>query len=366
MDNNSTKDECRRVTIHRLRRMIKTKKDRNMNPTLTRYEAERLARTVVEFFEAEYADFEERPDALERDAKQLTAILGEAEGFIADASRNNEWRLPAYMTRSLGDDSLIYLSQLLGSYLGILAAVNLNEAEFERRLVNAVTFSLDNVDYAQGLLNPDEPAPKPIRFGRFWVDEPLSIFACFAAHLEKSREIAGAYERYIGQLEDAPFGNCVMRPPFRSQILHNARSVHSLLLSYVIDEILPAYPLDFGPSDAIREAVVANPDLPIIVLSGPKDTDGAYCEIERVEVTQVLNRKTSWWPLATVATSRAELVGAIENEIRYTGCVEGFEPDWNDEQIAAAAEEEAAKLDDDWIPVIAIRATWEELCDVPF
>ena len=218
---------------------------------------------------------------------------------------------------------------------------------------NGLEYALLSRDASDGLVGEERVG----RYGYYepgycYWSEPLALVAYAAANIGKSREARHAYECFIAHLEEA---NAASEGTRACHILDAERTLRNLLGESTATSG-PEYPLDSGYMDDLRKLVSDNPGLLIVVFAGPEGSDGVYCGIDRVEVTQALNLKTHWRPFATDATSRSELVGVIENEIRDIGCVEGFGPDWNDERITAAAEEEVAKFDDDWIPVIAIRA----------
>ena len=321
-------------------------------------------------------------------------LVRDAEALLIESRPEVESPLDRDELPETGVLDLRCLRQDLNAFGCVASGFAGDEDAFLRRLDSVVEDNELNVrleaEQSRALFQGDaEPGSRYVECfsgSRLWTDI-LAYVAHAAPYMGLESEAAEAYRRYISYLLGAiqwgaPLVSSLVAAKTehgrlesfisedssaaRSRLALDGRCAHAESFPWALVELGPEYPLDFSATEEVKRVIDDNPGLPIVVFAGPEGTDGAYCEIDRVDVTQALNVKTHWWPFATVATSRSELVGAIENEIRDIGCVEGFEPDWNDEQIAAAAEKEAAKLDGGWVPVIAIRATWKELRDVPF
>ena len=301
-------------------------------------------------------------DLWENSAEELRALLADAESLLAE-SPSVGFRHLADHKSSFSDKTPAALAQRLNAYLCIAAGFAKDGREFDERLNRALDSTKANVDHLLSCWNADAlvEMEQVGRYGfyapgtRYWT-EPLALLSYAAAHIGKARAVRRAYERYIEHLESVG----VDLEGVRGRLMLDAEMTLGNLVGDSIDEIYPSYPLDFGATGGIRKLVADHPALPIVVFAGPEGTGGTYCEIDRAEVVELLNRRTCYYDIANVATNRDELVSAIEADIRDLGCVEGYDECWTDEQVEQAAQREAAKFDGDWVQAIAIHASWKD------
>lgn len=298
----------------------------------------------------------------EESSGSLRKLLSEAEELLIESSAAVFSQLPEHKS-VLSDDDAVALGQRLNAYLCIAAGFAKDNRVFDERLSAALHAAEANVDHLLSHWYDDSFVSKERvgRYGfyepgtRYWT-EPLALVAYAASRIRKSREVRHAYERFIDHLENAGAD----LEGVRARLLLDAELTLGNLLGDSIEEIYPEYPLDFSATESIRNLVADNPSLPIVVFAGPEGTCGTYCDIAKVEVVELLNRKTCYYDIANVATSRDELVSAIEQDIRDLGCTEDYDASWTDAQVTQAAEREAASFDDDWVPAIAIYVNWKE------
>jgi len=298
----------------------------------------------------------------EENAEIIAELITATEQLFNASLSESGADLPGHKTHR-SDMTPASLHQRLNAYLCISAGYAKDNSEFAARLYRVSSATEANVDHLLSHWNSEDLARMENvgRYGfykpgtRYWT-EPLALLSYAALSIRKAREVRHAYEGYIEHLEKA--GADI--EGVRARLLLDAELTLGNLLGDSVEEIYPEYPLDFSASDGIRKLIAGNPSLPIVVFVGPEGTCGTYCEIEGAEVVELLNRRTYHYNIADVATSREELISAIAQDIRDFGCVEGFDESWTDEQVIQAAKKEAARFEDDWVPAIAIHASWKD------